>query len=307
MNGIYNLAAGSGAIDPKIGSLSYVDGYSIRVSWKGLESVRGHIDWSPIDTILNLARRNNKFITIRILAGVFSPDWVVTISGVPTMSFPDPDTGSLIKMPVPWNQNYLNLYYTFLAQLANRYRNEPLLYWVAVSGPVWKAATPFLPTDQATVSLMAKLGLTPAIWQNVWQQATDKTSQMFPQKHISLCLDMNPSYLGLIEPLANYATTKYGKRICLQSNGLNSRFLTEPKLIDFCITLNRYKTKATIGFQMAWAAAWAPPDRLGPLSQAIDNGLSFRASYMEIYQDDILDARNKSVLVNASTQLKKNI
>jgi hypothetical protein len=56
---------------------------------------------------------------------------------------------------------------------------------------------------------------------------------------------------------------------------------------------------------MTWAAAWKDRgrDRLGPLDQAIDAGIKLGATYLEIYQDDIIDPANTAILSDAQKRL----
>jgi hypothetical protein len=151
-------------------------------------------------------------------------------------------------------------------------------------------------------------GFTTERWCNVWKSAIDATAILFPKHYISLCLDVSPNFLSFADIFAKYAVNKW-PLICLQSNGLSSKFLrpvTRP--IEYLIDLiPKYKNKATIGFQMTWASAWKERgrDRLGPLDQAIDAGIKLGASYLEIYQDDIIDPKNATILANAARRLKK--
>jgi hypothetical protein len=314
MQGIYVLPAEGKGIDIKAAKAPFVTGYSIRVSWKQLEPVKGQYNWQPIDDIINLAKKNGKYITLRILAGILSPNWVIESMSIPKLEFVNRNRnkegyGRTVHQPAPWDTNYLNTYYLFLEALAKRYSNESLLYWIAVSGPVMGPATPHLPKDQETVNIMERQGLTKEKWRKVWEEAIDRTSQAFPQKSISLCLDIPPYYPDLADQLAAYAVSKYGHRMCLQSNGLSAKFLITSKrnqrIEDFLNIFPRYKDKATIGFQMTWAAAWKSRgrDRLGPLDEAINAGIKLGASYLEIYQDDIIDPANAPILADASKRL----
>jgi hypothetical protein len=319
MKGIYTLPAEGKGIDTTMASASFITGYSIRVSWKSLEPTKGAYNWKVIDNALNLARKNDKYIVLRILAGAFSPDWVMAQPNVPKLEYVEtnknkPGYGTKISLPVPWDSNYLNLYYTFLGALSKWYSTEPKLYWVAVSGPVLGAATPYLSPDSGTLAIMYTKGLTAYKWEEVWKEAIDRTATLFPLKAISLCLDVPPSYPYIAERLAEYAVTKYGKRICLQSNGLSSKVLDSsyliknPEAASVFSLFPKYKDKAIIGFQMTWAAAWEDGAiRVGPLDQAIDAGIALGARYLEIYQDDILNPANAIILTDASKRLKEVI
>lgn len=315
MNGIYILPAGGKGIESQAARAPFVTGYSIRVAWKALEPVKGQFNWQPVDNIIELAKKNGKYVTLRILAGIDSPKWIMDDPNIPKLKFisQNPNKAEYFNKPVVlpklWDNNYLKEYYRFLEVVAKRYSNEPLLYWVAVSGPVAGAACPMLPKQQETVKALEEQGFTRENWRRVWEEAIDRTAQAFPKKSISLCLDVPVFYPELADQLAAYAVNKYGHRICLQSNGLSGKVFTvakhEPKIDHFLNIFRQYADKSIIGFQMTWAAAWRNKgrDRLGPLDQAIDAGIKLNASYLEIYQDDIIDSANAAILSDASKKL----
>jgi len=315
MNGIYILPAGGKGIDNEAAGASFVTGYSIRVAWKALEPVKGQYNWQPVDNIIELAKKNGKYVTLRVLAGIDSPKWIMDDPNMPKLKFisRNPNQEKYFNKPVVlpklWENSYLKEYYTFLEVIAKRYSNEPLLYWVAVSGPVAGAACPMLPRQKETVKALEDQGFTREKWRKVWEEAIDRTAQAFPRKSISLCVDVPVFYPELADQLAAYAVNKYGHRICLQSNGLSAKVFAaakrNPKFDRFLDIFRQYAGKATIGFQMTWAAAWRNKgrDRLGPLDQAVDAGIRLNASYLEIYQDDIIDPANAAILSDASKKL----
>jgi hypothetical protein len=314
MNGIYVLPAGEG-LKSAAAEAPFVKGYSIRVAWKKLEPRRGRYNWDPIDDILAAARKNGKYVTLRVLAGAESPDWVLRNPEIPKIEFVSRNPNKKknynkeVTLPRLWDEKYLNEYYRFLDAMGKRYGAEPLLYWVAVSGPVAGAACPMLPKDRETVRVLKAEGLTQEKWARTWEGAIDRTASAFPGKAISLCLDVPVFYEELAEKLASYAVQKYPGRVCLQSNGLSSKLpaaeARNARFKHLADIFRSYNGKATIGFQMVWAAAWKDrgKDRLGPLDQSIRAGLGLGAAYLEIYQDDITDGANAALLSDTAKKM----
>ncbi len=315
--GIYALPTG-GRIDPKVITYPFVKGISIRIPWKVLEPERGVFDWDRIEKIISLAKKEHKYVNIRILAGVYSPEWIFSDPNIPKIKFicRNPNKkkfyGKSVTMPVLWDRRYLEEYYRFLRALGQKFDKESSIFWVAVSGPVTGPATPHLPKNPQTLRLFKKYGFKKDLWLEVWKEAIDQTAQAFPDKAISLCLDVPPFYMDMAGELARYAVTRYSGRICLQSNGLSAKVFkvlrTNSKIKYFLDLFPRYADKAIIGFQMTWAAAWKNRgrDRLGPLDKAIEAGLKLKASYLEIYQDDIVNRANWSILENAASRLSRS-
>jgi hypothetical protein len=313
MSGIYDLPAVAGKIDSRAAGAGFVTGYSIRTSWRRLEPKQGKYNWTYIDQSIALAKQKGKYVVLRVLAGMESPDWVKNDPTIEKMSFigRDPNQAyynQMVTVVKPWDPNYLKKWYAFLDTLAKRYRNEPLLYWVAVSGPVMSSATPLLPGDPQTEAEIKKQGYTHETWVAVWKEAIDRTAAAFPGKSVSLCLDPPKWDASVANELADYAVPKYGARICLQSNGLSAKWPVmeqkDPAYKQFVDIFRQYRGKATIGFQMTWAAAWANgTDRLGLLDAAIKVGLDLGATYLEIYQDDLIDPANAAILTDAAKNL----
>jgi len=156
MQGIYILPTEGKGIDVRIAKAPFVTGYSVRVPWKVLEPIKGRYDWQPIDNIINLARNNGKFVTLRILAGIQSPKWLMDNPEIPQLKYINKNRNQAnnfnkpVTLPQPWDSSYLKEYSRFLEALAKQYANEPLLYWVAVSGPVIGSATPYLHKNKET-------------------------------------------------------------------------------------------------------------------------------------------------------------
>src|SRR5262249_6673843 len=116
----------------------YVSGLRIRVPWKRAEPSPGVYRWDAIDQALAQARAAGKLLMIRILAGIFTPDWVD--AQVPTLTFSNaylynpkayPSTAT---MPVPWDPRFLSLWRGFVDALGAPYDGDPTIYSVQMAG-----------------------------------------------------------------------------------------------------------------------------------------------------------------------------
>ena len=291
--GIYALQT-RGKIDKEVFNKPFVKGISLRIPWKVLEPEEGKFEWKKLDKIITQAKKANKYITLRIMTGVYSPRWIFDDPDIPKLKFISKNKnkkkffGKEVTLPVLWNKNYLKKYFNFLKELGKRYGNEPALFWVAVSGPATGPATPHLPKAESTLEVFREHGFTKEKWLKVWERAIDETAAAFPNKPISLCIDVPRFYIEMAKELADYAVSKYKGRICLQSNGMSAKVLKaverRPIFKKFFSIFTTYKDEAIIGFQMTWAAAWKDRgrDRLCPLDKAIEASLKFGAKYLEI-------------------------
>ncbi len=314
--GIYALPT-KGKVYKEVFEKPFVKGVSIRISWEVLEPEEGRFEWEKLDKIIAQARSYNKYVTIRIMTGVYSPKWIFEDEDIPKMEFISKNRnkknflGKTVVLPVLWDRNYLEKYFNFLKKLGERYGDDPNVFWIAVTGPATGPATPHLPKSRSALEVFREHGFTKEKWLNVWELAIDKTVEAFPDKLISLCIDVPRFYVDMAGELAAYAVSKYEGRICLQSNGMSAKVLDaideNPIFKDFFSIFMKYREKAIIGFQMAWASVWRDRgrDRLGPLDKAIETALKFGAKYIEIYQDDIVVPENEYMLAELEKKLNE--
>jgi len=286
---IFSLCNGT-KVDSRVLDKPFVYGISIRPGWKALEPLKNMFHWYKVDAPIMAAMSEGKKVFFRVMVGPSSPKYIFDDPSIPKVKFYSQKTGTTVTTPVPWNTRCLKRYDFFCKNLAIYLNKLPGVEIVAVSGAADGAANPFLEEDG--MAEYVKIGYTPQLWTDTWKTMIDKHLLYFPSETMSLCFDCKDNQVS--QDLVAYTFEKYknGKRITIQSNGLNGR----PGFSKRMDWLKEYVGKMPIGFQMSWSSG----DRLGPMDQAIENGLTFGAEYLEIYQEDILNPQYETLFMKTT-------
>src|ERR1039457_6678154 len=92
----------------------FMSAVAIQVNWRDLEPVQDKFDWSRLDALF-AAAESNKWVTLEIAAGFFSPAWA--LQGAQTDTFEiqyGPGHGTSTPLPMPWDRVYLQRWFTFV-------------------------------------------------------------------------------------------------------------------------------------------------------------------------------------------------
>jgi hypothetical protein len=135
--GIYYLTPVEGNRHTDLASLDCWDnpnivGVSLRATWAVIEPSPGQFDWSFLDEALRIARSKKKLVSISIVAGIRSPDWI--FRSATTLRLTGRDAKRHDSVPAPWDPNYLGAWKKFVQAFGARYDGNPLIGYVSASG-----------------------------------------------------------------------------------------------------------------------------------------------------------------------------
>jgi hypothetical protein len=268
----------------------YVTGISVRFGWKGIEPKRGTYRWGQIDDVIHKARATGKKAMIRVMAGAFTPDWVM--SGTRTLSFAEEylasSTVSSASMPVPWKRHYLRPWKRFISRLGRRYDGNPTLYSVQMAGGGFFGEMA-LPTD---VQKWLNAGYTDTRLIRTWKKIVVRYRRAFPHTHLSL--DIGEPFGSLLDtnvyhPVVRFATRDGVKKAFIQQNGLRASLLGV--IGPYRTTIRKESHETRVGYQMMGTTGTA-----GELKTAFKVALNDHVSYVEVYGSDVLDSANQAAL-----------
>ncbi len=118
-----------------------------------------------------------------------------------------------------------------------------------------------------------------------WESIIDTLCHEFPNK--LLALDINKPINNdsqTMSAVINYCLAKYPGHIVFQNNGLNGRSL-EPGFYE--TTLLQLSKSAIVGYQTTGSLTFNE-DKVGDYHTIFQKAINCRASYLEIYRNDIL-------------------
>jgi hypothetical protein len=304
----------------------YISGVALQIHWSDLEPVEGNPDWSKLDQLFAAAELSKKWVQLLIFPGFFSPSWA--LQGVHTEMFPlqyGPGKGTVAKLPMPWDEVYLNRWFTFVKLLSDRYGNSPAFRVIAAAGPTSVSAEYTLPSKREDIPTWLNAGYTPEKYAAAWEKTFRVYAADFPNQYISvsmgLGLDINER--GKIAPrerketrqeIIDEAISVLGRQFVLQFSNLDGfpGAGPGPRAVGFVIG---YNGRVITGLQLRTScernsgnmgAEGNPPLAL---KKSIDIGTQSNANgqhvnYLEIYEPDVLADDLQPVLSDAALLFK---
>jgi hypothetical protein len=288
----------------------YISGAALQIRWRDIEPVPGKPDWTKLDQLFAAAESSKKWVQLLIFPGFFSPAWAM--EGVRTETFAiqyGPGKGGAEKLPLPWDKVYLAHWFTFLRQLSARYGKSPAFRVVAAAGPTSVSVEFTLPNTPEDARKWRDAGYTPDKYEEAWRQVFQAYADDFPNQYVSLSLGFGLSINdrgsqdGRAGKPAKEAIIDEGKRIlgrrfALQNSNLDGNPEKErgPHGVSLVIS---YNGRIITGFQLRTSCVrnsgnmGAEGDPPLALKKSIVRGMTpnsagHRASYLEIYEPDVI-------------------
>jgi len=264
--------------------------------WDAVETSPNGYNWTRLDAAVVAAGASGRKSYIRVVAGVHSPSWIYA-HGVPAIIVPGsclsggPNSFGTIKLPATWNANYAALWTTFIKALGARYDRNSTLFAASIGGGgiLGEMQLPHCPT------LLKQFGYSDAALLAAWKQFELAGRIAFPNHSTSLAIE-EPLGFGtsnVMPPLLAYARASFGARLWLQQNGL--RDLTRPKGGYYAQLLSA-SSYTKVGWQM-----WSGGNTNAQLQAAFRTAIMSRASYVEVYLNDIVNPLNAPSLLYLAT------
>jgi hypothetical protein len=319
----------------RVGSLfddrTYADvniaGLTFRTSWADVEPKQGTFVWTKLDTVFDNAERHGKWVELVLIPGFGTPAWA--LEGVDTAMFNvkyGPGKGEQLSLPLPWDQTYLDRWFTFLTAVSARYRDRPSFIKIAADGPTSVTAEMSLPNEPADLCTWITIGYTSDRLIGAWTEVFARYAQIFPRQYFSLALYPPPPLVStshcagggpvgtdhsesqrvraaIIELGADATPTRF----VLQTNGLTAAKEDTANAGGYDL-VKSYGAKVVIGFQLSTSATLNPtamgdPDGATALRASLQKGLDAGAQFLEVYEPDVLSPAAQPVLATIAGAL----
>ena len=306
----------------------FVSGVAVQINWRDIEPVQGKPDWSKLDELFAAAITSKKWVQLDIFPGFFSPEWALEGAKTDLFNIPyGPGSGTVAKLPMPWDRVYLDRWFTFVRQVGERYGRSPAFRMIAAAGPTSVSEEMTLPNGPPAIQKWLRDGYTPAKYLDAWEETFRVYADAFPNQCISLAAPglpileqgrfNRPAHLRAKHEIVDRAIRVYGRRLAIQSNDLHAGHapIEAPDGTDF---INSYSGRIITGFEMRGASQGPVPSKImgaegNPpmaLRRSIDKGMAANSAgrhvnYLEIYQGDVLLADMQPVLQYAASQFKR--
>jgi hypothetical protein len=304
-----------------------VSGLTFRTSWADIEPAEDSFVWTKLDTVFDTAEKNGKWVELVLIPGFGSPAWA--LQGVQTSMFSvnyGPGKGTQLLLPPPWDQTYLNRWFTFLKMVSARYENRPSFLKIAADGPTSITAEMTLPDAPADICNWVNLGYTSDRLIGSWKQVFADFAQIFPRQYFSLalypplpiigkthCENGNPIGLDHAESqrvrdaIIALGVDNYPQHFVLQENGLIGA-PADPTNSAYEL-VKSFSGRIVIGYQLSTSAMQNPgymggvSDGATALQMSLQKGLDANPQFLEVYEPDVLAPGAQSELASVANQL----
>lgn len=279
----------------------FVYGISWRFGWDQIEPYDGQYYWNIVDKAIAEAKKHNKKVMLRFIAGIHTPDWVYK-DGTKKITFSPDDLRNsenwknrpVMDMPLPWDPVFLTKWERFIKEAGKRYNKYPSVFSIQMAGGGWigemnlpKAYEKWKEAGYSDEKLI-----------NAWKRIIGTYRASLPDTPTNLDINepLGVKRSNVLEPVIKYVLDKYPGKVYLQQNGLRADMPPNNRIRKI---LREASQKTTVGYQMMGGKNWLD-EETGDRGRAFRNAIEDDASYIEVYADDVNDPKLEGLLKQLS-------
>ena len=274
-------------------------GVCLNVAWKEVEKEPGKPDFNAIDKFVAVLRGIGMKYQICFKPGASTPPFVYAEgaqSFETRVTNPNrANVGQAIMIPVPWDSIYQRNFSRVIAELGERYANDPLCVSVVLTCANLLSAEMHLPKRGEDLAKWKALGNYEEKLLEVYKKYTDEWAKAFPRQEISLhlskVLDQPPQFH---EHVIDYGLSKYPARFTIQNCQLTGR-REDTGMMTYDL-VQKYRDRAHHGFQ---SLAGLGGERMGSIELAVLNVVHAEGEYWELWHRDGLSAETSAAVARA--------
>jgi hypothetical protein len=283
-----------------------LSGVCLHFFWNDLEKEPGKPDFSMLDKTVAEFRRLGMKYELGFGPGAHTPKWVYDQGAKAiTTQVPNPhraDYGQTIEIPVPWDPIYQREFSRMIAQLGERYGQDPLCVSVVLSCANAVSGEMHLTKTREDLAKWQAMGDYEGMLLDVYKKYTDEWAKAFPRQAISLhlakVLDLPPSFC---ERVVDYGLSKYPGRFTIQNCQLTG--LKEDTGVMTYDLIQKYRDRAHHGFQNL-AGISRPSERMGSIEMAALNVVHAGGEYWELWQGDGISVETSGAVLRIWEEAK---
>ncbi|HEY1769154.1 MAG TPA: beta-galactosidase [Chthoniobacterales bacterium] len=281
-----------------------VDGISLRCNWSTVEPTEGQFDFSYFDSAVAAAGTAHKQVLLRVNTMAQRPAWVdaaITKAGGQFFTFSA--NGVQTTIPVFWDPTFVAKKIALIAALGAHFTNNPTVTTVWTSFANAQLEDWNVPHTANLLPQWYALGYSTTKMLAVGEQIIDATMRAFPNQYVTLAIGgdgpkLDPSLMYVSSTTLATERTAWPNRLFAQRNSLSdvveappgtfagiwrliwdSRPLVAAQMLAPCYGDSTYRMNNGV-----------PIDPDTALKKAVDIGLSYGVSYLEIPQIDVVNS-----------------
>ena len=291
-----------------------VIGLSARQDWADLEPNEGQFDFSYLDGEVQAAADHNKVVLLRIKTQSGKPAWVTqAVQDAGGTFFTFDDDGVTTTIPVFWDPTYLAKKKNMITALGAHFATNPTVKMVTASFANATSEDWNIPHTPDEVATWLAAGYTAEKMLDAGKQIIDSTMAAFPNQYVCLAVagdgSLNETSTYLAANTVAGAKLTWPGRLIVQINSLSNHNPVAPASQSSPWNL-LWNNQPNVGAQMIdnvyedytyRANDEVAGDFKEILTGSINAAASYGASYIEIYQVDVLNLED--VITYASAKL----
>ncbi|MGC8491033.1 MAG: beta-galactosidase [Syntrophobacteraceae bacterium] len=282
----------------------FVDGFLVRVFWKNLEPEDGRFNWDLFDRPIEMAQRHGKKITLAVVCGPMSPDWLYS-EGAKSFSFTFNNpylrfSGRTFRIPLPWDPVYLAKWEALIKALGARYNQNATVVLVHMTTSTKNGFEMQIPVAMRSVS-----GFSDSKIIDSTEKVMNAFSLAFPDKYLDI--DLHPLFdQGLHDNSVAREIARYGHERIGRRFGIFASWWSNRNSLVFAAQYDLTVSSAQSSFatvQMAGSETRTPfrLDLASSADLAMRNGIR----YLEIWPADLLNDRFEGLFERIHERLHK--
>lgn len=270
----------------------YISGIFVATSWNRIEPEPGLYNWEFIDGVVLIAKKYNKMYKLMILPGIHTPEWVYRQGAQEFQTifanYYNPDYGKEVKIPIPWDEIYLESFSRLIKKVGERYRNDQNFVAITLTGANYMYGEMHLPWRREDIQKWKTFGDYKSRIVEVYKRLLDAFVEIFP--HQQICLHISPLHSigtgAAVRTIVQYGVEKYPEQFTIQNCRLDGRS-DNTKMFSYRVIME-FKDKVHNGFQNV--AGWkSQPERQGSMEMTVLNFVRADAEYLELWDNDGAD------------------
>jgi hypothetical protein len=323
--GIYWLGPRERPVPEAILKNPLIRGVVLRMRWQDIEPKEGSYNWSYFDSEITRVAQWGKVVSLRLPSGGRNtPGWVMELPGIESFSFLDKNpyhkdtVGEEVTIPVFWNHVFLEKKKQFIRAWGARYGANPHVASVdmACANAMtndWNVPA-HTPRD---LQEWQKLGYAPEKLTAACRGLLDVTMASAPGKVVVLSIGsiaLDRPQTRVAQGILEYAYDRYPGRFMAIRSNLSAKTPGPGKEGLRGVSQLLFERRPHTGAQMLWGASvdrnfrmngGKQGDRKEIFRQAVQTGLNYGVSFLEVYHEDLLNPDFAEIIASAAAELTR--
>jgi Beta-galactosidase len=293
----------------RILKMPFVAGITVSFFWKDCEPQKGKFRWQHIDNLIKLAAKYNKTVGLwPYMPAPWCPDWLKD----KVKKYDMDKRRCKSNIPYALDPIIIKEWKRFITAMGKRYNKNPHVDYVLVTlSGTSGMHNNVQPGPRQFELLSKKFGYKVKDHIAAWKDMFKVYAKVFPDKPWGYGIQFTNDEVGPSLEVASWALNKYGSQVRLLNEGLNGNdwYRVQHKLNGWKLNnefIADQSWRTMCGYQMlgrSWSSKGLDKGGNGAMKVALDNGINYGATWLEIWTLDINQKPYHALYENADARM----